>query len=68
MNNMSYTASQYETYDLIALNLYGDSRYAYKLIEANPKYIHILRFNGGEVLTVPELDEADTASLPPWKR
>ncbi len=67
---MSYTTSANETFDMVALNVYGDCAYAYKLIAANPMYCHKLRFDGGEVLTVPELTDEDTATatLPPWKQ
>ena len=65
---MKYTASANETFDKVALDMYGDEKYAHVLIGANPELCHKISFDGGEVLDVPELTEAESTALPPWKR
>lgn len=65
---MQYTASANETFDLIALHIYGDERYSYLLLQANPQHCHKIFMEGGEVLDAPERDQEDKALLPPWKR
>lgn len=66
---MSYQCSARETFDEIALNLYGDERYASVLLEANPLLAHKIRMDGGEILRAPEIAKMDErATLPPWKR
>jgi len=65
---MMYTASANETFDKVALDMYGDEKYAHVLISANPELCHKIAFTGGEVLTVPELDETECTAMPPWKR
>lgn len=69
---MIYTCSAGETFDGVALAVYGDERYAPELLNANPTLCHLLRFQGGEVLTAPTIEiregqlVADTT--PPWRR
>ena len=65
---MQYTASAKETFDTIALNIYGDERYAYLLLGANPEHCHKIFLEGGEILNAPEQTQDDKALLPPWKR
>ena len=61
---MTYLCSAKETFDEIALNIYGDEQYASVLLEANPQ----LR-DGGEVRRAPEITTDNAAdTLPPWKR
>ena len=57
-----------DTFDLLAYAAYGDERRTAQLMEANPQYIGRLPFHGGEVLEVPEIEDAPPATLPPWKR
>ena len=65
---MQYTASEKETFDDIAFNLYGDESYSYLLLQANPAHCHKIMLEGGEVLEAPELEQAENTTLPPWKR
>ena len=66
---MTYLCSAKETFDEIALNLYGDEKYAAVLLEANPLLAHKIMMDGGERMRAPEIAQ-DTAqsTLPPWKR
>lgn len=66
---MTYLCSAKETFDEIALNLYGDEQYASVLLEANPLLAHKIMMDGGEKLRAPEIARSEAAStLPPWKR
>ena len=68
MSNMIYTASERETFDQIALRVYGDEKYAYLLLQTNPQYSHKIMMDGGEVLTVPDMPKDKRTELPPWKK
>lgn len=63
----SYPCAQGETFDGIALREYGSEIYAGQLIAANAQYAHLLRFMGGEVLVLPDM-EVSPQTLPPWRR
>ena len=69
----SYICSAGESFDLIALRVYGDERYAAELLNANPTLCATPIFSGGERLTLPEIDIPDSENqayfLPnaPWK-
>ena len=52
---MTYLCSAKETFDEIALNLYGDEQYASVLLEANPQLAHKIMMDGGEVMRAPEI-------------
>lgn len=66
---MTYLCSAKETFDEIALNLYGDENYASVLLEANPLLAHKIMMDGGEVLHAPERTGGEAEdTLPPWKR
>lgn len=80
LSNEVYQCTAGETFDSIALELYGDEKYACELLNANPDLCMIPIFKGGEYLDIPvvevseqedEEDEADeTSAMPaaaPWK-
>ena len=58
MTGYGYIASARESFDSIALEVYGDEEYAKDLIMANPQYTGILRFRGGEIIALPVVEEA----------
>lgn len=69
-----YRCSAGETFDTIALIVYGNERYACELMNANPQYAAKSRFTGGEKLALPVLDTAENeadegyvSDVPPWK-
>ncbi len=75
---IQYTGYEYhcaanDSFDGVALEIYGDEAYAADLMNANPEYCGMTVFNGGEVLQLPELDvpEDDEAAMAntvaPWK-
>ncbi len=63
-----------ESFDLLALMIYGDERYAADLMNANPSMCRTMVFGGGEKLDVPILDIADdemengAPGAAPWKQ
>jgi nucleoid-associated protein YgaU len=62
-----YTTKSGDTWDVIAKQVYDDEYKADVLMEANPEKIDTFIFSAGECLTVPDLEEKDDGSLPPWK-
>lgn len=66
-----YTASAGETFDLIALGLWGNEKYACDLICANPQYAGKMIFAGGEELRLPVIElgaeESPYATQAPWR-
>ena len=63
----TYVCAQGETFDGVSLKVYGDEKWTDLLLAANGKYAHLARFEGGEVLCVPE-DTEPPSTLPPWRR
>lgn len=63
----TYTTLQGQTWDNIALKVYGDERYAYYLMQNNYAYLDTLVFSAGTVLSTPALPEELDGDLPPWR-
>lgn len=65
-----YTCRAGDTWDIISYRSYNYSeRYAHLIIQANPQYMDVITFEGGEVVRVPIIDTVETpATLPPWRR
>ena len=61
-------ARQGETPDMLAFRLWGNELLATRLLAANPAYIGVVLFAGGEVLAVPEVETATATeeATPPW--
>ena len=49
-----YLCSAGETFDSVALAVYGDEKYAAELMAANGEYLQRMVFSGGERLALPE--------------
>lgn len=66
-----YHCSCGETFDSVALEVYGDEKYASELLGANVKYCEKMVFTGGEELVIPKASsDADTGrqkGCAPWK-
>lgn len=63
-----------ETFDIVALEEYGDEKYACELLGGNPTLCNVTVFSGGEVLELPivvvpenEGDIEYTPAKAPWK-
>lgn len=67
MDKRTYTTIQGDTWDNIALNVYGNEKYADYLMKSNYPFLDILVFSSGTVLNVPELPENKNESLPLWR-
>jgi len=64
----TYTTTQGDTWDIIALRQMGSEKYMSALIEANHQHNSIVIFPAGVVITIPETTIRVAATLPPWKR
>lgn len=68
-----YHCSAGESFDSVALQIYGDEKYAAELLCANVKYCEKMVFTGGEELVLPVVEvaaDADTGGqigAAPWK-
>ena len=68
-----YHCAAGESWDSVALELYGDEKYAAELLNANPALCHKVIFEGGEVLYMPIVEQASeeettyTPANAPWK-
>ena len=73
MSGYEYHCAASDSFDGVALEVYGDEKYAADLMNANPKYCGMTVFNGGEVLQIPALDvpeddeDAMANTIAPWK-
>lgn len=69
-----YHCASGESFDSVAMGIYGDEKYAADLMNANPDECGKFVFFGGEVLQLPALDiptRSDEAALAntiaPWR-
>lgn len=77
LSNTLYQCAAGETFDSVALDVYGNEKYACEILNANPDLCLITVFSGGELLELPvvELPDMDEDSdeeelmpvTPPWK-
>ena len=70
MSGFVWTASAGETFDMIALAVYGNEKYACDLMDASPKWVQTARFEGGEEIAIPVvLAQSSESGLTdaPWK-
>ena len=64
-----YITVEGDTFDAIALDMYGSEKMAHYLIEFNPDYADVLIFEGNVELHLPVIEDADLPqTLPPWRR
>lgn len=69
-----YKCSAGDTFDAVALEVYGDEKYAAELLCANPSLCTVPVFMGGEILALPVVemlgDNTASEQMPdtaPWK-
>ena len=73
LSGKKYLCAAGETFDIVALTVYGDEKYAAELLSANPAQCLKTIFKGGELLELPEVEqpeEDDVEYMPataPWK-
>lgn len=73
LSGQRYVCSAGETFDSVALEVYGDEKYACELLNANPALCVKPIFTGGEILALPVVEanadgeEAYVPAAAPWK-
>jgi phage tail protein X len=63
----TYTTKSGDMWDNIAKEVYGSEYDADILMQANPLHIGTFIFSAGTVLNVPDIQESNDGTLPPWK-
>ena len=64
-----YYTREGDTFDMLALEMYGEETLAHYIIEFNPDYADVLIFEANIYLRLPVVEEAETPdTLPPWRR
>ena len=64
-----YSARAGDTWDLIAYKLYDNEMRSSDIIAKNPRLAHVLIFEGGERINLPDAEEiTDNSTLAPWRR
>ena len=64
-----YTTREGDTFDALALEMYGEETLAHYIIEFNPDYADVLIFDANVALRLPIVENVETpATLPPWRR
>lgn len=68
MTKCVYKTIQGDTWDGIAVKVYGDEKYMNELLEANQAYREIIIFPANVSLSLPDIQTQTTTILPPWKK
>lgn len=68
MTKRVYKTIQGDTWDGIAVKVYGDEKYMNELLEANQAYREIIIFPANASLSLPNIQTQTTTILPPWKK
>ena len=64
-----YTTRDGDTFDALALEMYGEETLAHYIIEFNPDYADVLIFDANVALRLPIVENVETPdTLPPWRR
>ncbi|EHL68464.1 tail protein X [Cloacibacillus evryensis] len=60
-----------DTWDVIAWRIWGDGAdqaHMADLVDANPQHIDTAIFAGNVEIIVPEVEDAEPVSIPPWRQ
>lgn len=68
MTKRVYKTIQGDTWDGIAVKVYGDEKYMNELLETNQAYREIIIFPANVSLSLPDIQTQTTTILPPWKK
>ena len=68
MTKRVYKTIQGDTWDGIAVKVYGDEKYMNELLEANQAYREIIIFPATVSLSLPNIQTQTATILPPWKK
>lgn len=64
-----YTTREGDTFDALALEMYGDESLAHYIIEFNPDFADVLIFEANVALRLPIVENVETPdTLPPWRQ
>ena len=64
-----YTTREGDTFDALALEMYGEETLAHYIIEFNPDYADVLIFDANVALRLPIVEDVELPdTLPPWRR
>lgn len=64
-----YTTREGDTFDALALEMYGEESLAHYIIEFNPDYADVLIFDANVALRLPIVEDVELPdTLPPWRR
>ena len=64
-----YITREGDTFDALALEMYGEETLAHYIIEFNPDYADVLIFDANVALRLPIVEDVDLPdTLPPWRR
>jgi phage tail protein X len=64
-----YTTREGDTFDALALEMYGEESLAHYIIEFNLDYADVLIFDANVALRLPIVEDAELPeTLPPWRR
>ncbi|WP_288907300.1 tail protein X [uncultured Megasphaera sp.] len=68
MSKRVYKTIQGDTWDGIAVKVYGDEKYMNELLEANQMYMETIIFPANVSISLPDIQAQTTTILPPWKK
>jgi phage tail protein X len=64
---LTYTTVGGDFFDYIAFKVYGHEKYSIVIMEANPAYADVVRFDAGVVLNTPFVTQSSSnVSGVPW--
>lgn len=63
-----YTTVSGDTWDSVAHRTMGNAEEAGALMWANRAYLRLYTFPAGIVLNIPQAEQSQSGSLPPWKQ
>ena len=64
-----YTTREGDTFDALALEMYGEETLAHYIIDFNPDYADVLIFDANVPLRLPIVEDVELPdTLPPWRR
>lgn len=66
---VEYMAKAGDSFDLLALKMYGDDKLAGYISDYNPDFADVILFEGGEKLMIPVVNNPETEdTIAPWRR
>ena len=64
-----YVTREGDTFDALALDMYGEETLAHYIMDFNPDYADVLIFEANVTLRLPIVEDVETPeTLPPWRR